>query len=396
MTFNKKSVPLLMIFMFSLFLFCLPVFGGQKLVNNLFHASLVLLIGSAIIYRKSICQEVIKNKDYQSFKNGMIFISIFLLYFSLSGLWSEEPLNISSEISHSLYIIAFIIIFKIASERLSRVQIYSILAVSITLLCILTLYFADKNRIFSSRLNRSFVWAPSNVIDLGGYFAIGILLISMIIRDTGKKWLYFPALVLFAGLLLTQSRNPLFSLILVSLPLLLSFKKINRYNVKVILPILVAISAVVIFMYYNSSLFSRIGQSYHSSFVRFGIWQNAFDLFLQKPVFGWGFDKNLNFINSLKQHITTTHSLYFAVLLKGGIVGMITFLLMIGYSLKVAISALRKGYALECSLFIFSLLFYATQGMFVIGNPDISWILFWLPIAIIYSTLPQGINNRLN
>jgi len=356
-----------MVFIFSLFVFCLP------------------------IYRNRI-SEIIKNKDYQPYKNGMIFISIFLLYFSLSGLWNEEPLNISSEISHSLYIIAFIVIFKIATERLNRVGIYSILATSITILCLLTLYFADKNHIFSSRLNRSFAWAPSNVIDLGGYFAIGILLIFMIIRDTGKKWLYLPALVLFIGLLLTQSRNPLFSLILVSLPLLLSFKKINCHHIKTIISILIAISVVVIFMYYNSSLFSRISQSYNSSFVRFGIWQNAFELFLQKPLFGWGFGKNLDFINSLKQHITTTHSVYFAVLLKGGIVGMITFLLMVGYSLKIAFSAFRKGYALECSLFIFSLLFYATQGMFVIANPDTSWMLFWLPVAIIYST----INSRLN
>ena len=391
MTFNKKPVPFLMVFIFSLFVFCLPIFGGEKLVNNLFHGSLLLFIGTIIIYRNRL-SEIIKNKDYQPYKNGMIFISIFLLYFSLSGLWNEEPLNISSEISHSLYIIAFIVIFKIATERLNRVGIYSILATSITILCLLTLYFADKNHIFSSRLNRSFAWAPSNVIDLGGYFAIGILLIFMIIRDTGKKWLYLPALVLFIGLLLTQSRNPLFSLILVSLPLLLSFKKINCHHIKTIISILIAISVVVIFMYYNSSLFSRISQSYNSSFVRFGIWQNAFELFLQKPLFGWGFGKNLDFINSLKQHITTTHSVYFAVLLKGGIVGMITFLLMVGYSLKIAFSAFRKGYALECSLFIFSLLFYATQGMFVIANPDTSWMLFWLPVAIIYST----INSRLN
>ena len=392
MTFNKKLAPFLMVFMFSLFIFCLPIFGGQKLVNNLLHGSLILFIGTIIVYRNSICAEIIKNKEYQSYKNGMIFISIFLLYFSLSGIWNEKPLDISSEISHSLYIIAFIIIFKIAIERLNRVRVYSILATSITILCILTLYFSDKSHIFSSRLSRSFTWAPSNVIDLGGYFAIGILLIFMIIRDTGKKWLYLPALVLFFGLLLTQSRNPLFSLILVSLLLLLSLKKINRYHIKNIISILIAISIVVIFMYYNSSLFTRISQSYNSSFVRFGIWQNAFELFLQKPILGWGFGKNLDFINSLKQHITTTHSVYFAVLLKGGIIGMITFILMIGYSLKITLSAFRKGYALECSLFIFSLLFYATQGMFVIANPDTSWMLFWLPVAIIYST----INSRLN
>lgn len=393
MTFNKKLVPLLMILMFVLFIFCLPVFGGQKLVNNLLHASLLFFIGSLFIYRNSICNEIIKNKDYQPYKNGIIVISIFLIYFSLSGIWNEKPLDLSSELTHSLYIITFIIIFKLSVERLSRVYIYSILAAAITLLCILTLYFADKNHISSSRLNNSFVWAPSNVIDLGGYFAIGILLIFMIIRDTGKKWLYFPALILFFGLLLTQSRNPLFSLILTSLPLLLLLKKPNCYNIKIIASIIVSICIVVIFMYYNSSLFSRISESYNSSFVRFGIWQNAFELFLQKPILGWGFGKNLSFINSINQHITTTHSVYFAVLLKGGIVGMMTFLLMIGYSLKIAFSAFRQGYALECSLFTFSLLFYATQGMFVISNPDTSWMLFWLPIAIIYSTI--NVNRSL-
>lgn len=376
-----------MVFMFSLFLFSLPIFGGQKLVNNLFHASLIFFIVSLIIYRNNIFEEIKKSTDYQLYKNGIIIISVFLFYYSLSGIWNEEPIDISNEFTHSLYIIAFIIIFKTASLYLNRVRIYSIIAIAITCLCLLTIIFADKNHIFTSRLNKSFLWAPSNVIDLGGYFAIGILLIFMVIRDTGKKWLYFPALILFIGLLLTQSRNPLFSLILASLPLLLLFKKTNRYNLKFIVSILLAISLIVIFMYYNSSLFSRISQSYNSGFVRLGIWQNAFELFLQKPILGWGFGKNLDFINSLKQHITTTHSIYLAVLLKGGIVGMVTFLLMIGYSLKIAFSAFRKGYALECCLFIFALLFYATQGMFVIANPDTSWMLFWLPVAVIYSTL---------
>jgi hypothetical protein len=31
-------------------------------------------------------------------------------------------------------------------------------------------------------------------------------------------------------------------------------------------------------------------------------------------------------------------------------------------------------------------MFYVTQGMFVISNPREYWVLFWLPLAIIFST----------
>lgn len=375
-----------MLLMFSLFIFFLPIFGGLTRINNLFHLSLLLFIGMVVVCRREIYTTVIKGNHYQQDRNGIIFIAAFLFYYSISGLWSEPALKISSELTHSIYILCFLVIFKVSALRLNRIRVYSIIVTAIVLLCILTLIFADKSHIFVSRLNYSFPWAPNNVIDLGGYFSVGIFLLFMIIRDTGKKWLYLPALLLFSGLLLTQSRNPIFSLIIASLPLLLLIKKNNFQHVVAIMAILVLVGIIIFFTKYDHNLLVRIGKSYNESFIRFGIWQNAFDLFLQKPILGWGFGKELNFINSVNQHIHTTHSLYLAVLLKGGVIGMITFLLMIGYGMKIAFHAFCKGYGIESCLFIFSLLFYATQGMFVIENPNTSWILFWLPMAVLYST----------
>ena len=103
-----------------------------------------------------------------------------------------------------------------------------------------------------------------------------------------------------------------------------------------------------------------------------------------QPWLGRGFDYELNFTNYSGEHITTTHSVYLGALLKGGIIGLALLLAVIAGGLWQAWRKQQDGrYGL--AIFIYALIFMASQGMFIISNPRESWPLFWLPLGIALS-----------
>ncbi len=257
--------------------------------------------------------------------------------------------------------------------------VHAIIFVATFTLLILTFIFVDKSTLLTGRLEHRFFSAPSNVIDLGGYFAIGIISAQIIARESGKHWSYLPALLLFIGLLLTQSRGPLLALIVSSFLLFAKYKHIHLRHILSIAACLIFISLFFYFTGCGSEYSQRLIDAYQQSYVRFGIWQNAFEMAEQKPWFGWGFDKTLSFTNSLGDVVTTAHSVYFSTLLKGGI--LLAGVIVAG--LGCAWRRFHKGMALEAMIYCFSLMFFITQGMFVIGFPSESRVLFGLPLAIV-------------
>ncbi|ARJ41991.1 hypothetical protein B1H58_08095 [Pantoea alhagi] len=368
-------------FIFMLFLFFLPLLGEEFRVTNLFHVSFGLLLLSFLI-NKPFRQQLVN--DHALLK-GIAAMGLFLCYFSLSNLWSDNPGNIISTLKHSFYIIAFSVLFLQLNKKVS----YSILFFSITLLCILTLWEVDKRHFLTMRLDNGFFAAPDNVIDLAGYFGLGIFFGLLLIRETGRHIFYIPIAVLFIAMLLTQSRGPVLSLVVASLPLMFRFHKGHMRHLMMAATILILVAFLAYFTHYSDELISRFIASYQQSFIRFGIWSHTVEVALQKPWFGWGFDKNLAFVNSVGQNIHTTHSLYFSTLLKGGFTGLFIFFVMIAYGLYRAWQHFKNHQELEASIFCFSLMFYLTQGMFIIGNPDIYWVMFWLPYAIILTPYGQ-------
>ncbi|MBP2169118.1 O-antigen ligase [Erwinia toletana] len=381
---NKKNVFLFKSFYFfyAAFLFLLPVIGGLGKVNNLFHIALMLCL-IIILFNEEIRGKVFNNRD---FNTGLFVLAIFLSYFSLSTLWGAEERGISSELTHSFYLIMFVIFFNLVAMQGKKNTMLAMFFSGALVLLLLTLYYVDKHILFENRLGSGFSLAPENVIDMGGYYGIGIFCGLILIRETGHKWLYLPVAFLLVGLLLTQSRGPLLALVIACVPLLL-FKRIHLSHLLIIGLIIAVIVSVIVFANANE-LLVRIERSYSQSFTRFGIWENALHYVQQKPWFGWGFDKQLDFVNVVGQRVHTTHSLYFATLLKGGIIGGVLLLSVITYGLYMGWQQIKAGHALETSMFLFSLIFYSTQGMFIISNPSVSWVIFWLPLAVVMA-LPK-------
>lgn len=364
-------------FSFMAFLFLMPLFPSQGKVSNFFYLSLILMAVVFLADRQRFKVFI------QDLKVPLICISLFLLYFSLSTLWSDGEGKFSSALKHGIYILFFMLMIKHLIKNYGVLTVHAIIFAATFTLLILTFIFVDKSTLLTGRLENGFFSAPSNVIDLGGYFAIGIISALIIARESGKHWSYLPASLLFIGLLLTQSRGPLLALIASSFLLFAKYKHIHLRHILSTAACLLFIGLFFYFTGYGSEYSQRLIDAYQQSYVRFGIWQNAFELAEQKPWLGWGFDKTLSFTNSLGDVVTTAHSVYFGTLLKGGIVGLILLAGVIVAGLGCAWRRFHQGMALEAMLYCFSLMFFITQGMFVIGSPSESWVLFWLPLAVV-------------
>ncbi|ASQ15977.1 O-antigen ligase family protein [Enterobacter cloacae] len=366
---------------FVLFMFLSMIFCGVSRVNILFHITLALFIITMIINSETrTC--FINDRD---FLPALGMTGAFLLYFSLSNLWAESS-HLSSAISHSFYLFIFLCLYRQCELQERKKYIIGAAYLGIVALTILTLVYVNKDHIFQNRLSRAFPFSPDNVIDLGGYMALGILLSAILVRETRNYWFYIPVPLLLVCLILTQSRGPFLSMIVAAIVAFLCKPKWNFKLLAGSLIVLIVISSILYFSGFFDIFIKRAEESSRAGSVRFGIWQHAFEVAKQKMIFGWGFNKELEFINGYGQPVTTTHSLYLATFLKGGIVGLLLLLSMILFAGRQCLRHLAANHKAEIAVIVFALMFYVTQGMFVISNPREYWVLFWLPLAIIFST----------
>jgi O-antigen ligase len=383
MLLNKHSSPeKSYTFTFVAFMFFSSIFCNISKVNILFHISLILLIGT-LSFSHEVRKKFIEDKY---FFNSLILPAIFLIYFSISNLWSNNPGNITSTLKHAFYLLAFIVLYRRAERTGYKKHVMGATFIGMTLLSILTLIMVDKTNFATNRLENAFPWAPDNVIDLGGYMVIGIFCGIIFIRETGKNWLYLLMPVLLASLLLTQSRGPLIAFIAAFVLLFIINPRYTKQHIFYGVGIVATVAAIVYLTNFSEIFIYRLENLYQQSFIRFGIWQHTLEVAWQKPIWGWGFDQSLVFVNSVGQNISTTHTIYLASFLKGGLVGFGLLMLVIGYGLLQVKKHLQANQKAEASIFIFSLIYYLSQGMFIIGNPQEFWVLFWFPLAIILST----------
>jgi O-antigen ligase len=362
---------------FMSFIFLLVIFTDIGRINNLFYISFISMAICTFFYKKR--DIMLKNINWPPY----ILVGLFLIYYSLSNLWSDNPLNVFSTLKHSMYLLFTLYICHYIIKKYGSVTFFSVIFLASLVLLALTLFMVNKSHLLSNRLGHAFFAAPPNVIDLGGYFAIGILSGLIVARESGRHWIYFLCALLFIGLVLTQSRGPLFSLLVALAITLANYKK---YHIKSVIYILLAMLIIGIFFFitdYGHEFWLRIIASYKQSFIRFGIWEHGIKQAMVYPFFGWGFDKELRFINSIGQHITTTHSVYVAAFLKGGAAGLALLFAVIVSALLQAYKKFLHGRELEAALYIFSLLFISTQGMFVISGPAEMWVIFWIPLAVV-------------
>lgn len=382
---KKIDTERLYYFFFIFFIFMSAIFCGHTRVNNLFHLSALAFI-LTLCTKKECRDSLFKNKK---FIYGIILSSAFLLFFSLSNLWGGSPRNTESSLTHSVYIIIFLamLVTLYNSEKRALAINASILGFIILATYLISIDYQD---LLTNRLDIASSPGPSNVIDVGGYFAIGIILSFIAFKNSKRNIYICTAFFLFIALLLTQSRGPLIALV-ISLIITSYYTTPTK---KSIYYYLLALAVIVIVLFYTGIIemvLARFEELSTQVYLRISIWEHSYEIIKQAPLLGYGFEKELNFINYSGEHITTTHSLYLGVMLKGGIVGLIIFLSLLCYGISQALHFIKNERRLEAALFFFTLIFYIPQGIFNISNPSEAWYLFWFPLGIMMSSFTREI-----
>lgn len=372
--FHPKKLYVLFFLLFSFFS---VIFCGLTKVNNLFHLSAILFI-ITLYLDKDLRMAFFRNRET---RQGMAFIAAMLLYFSFSNLWSDDPGNIESTLTHSVYLLLYLAMLITILNGSKRNQLFTAIVAGLTVLSLYTLLF-DSHNILLLRQTLPNNPGPQNVIDLAGCAAIGVILTLIVFRDTKNKFILLALPILLATIAITQSRGPVLSL-LIALIVTTHYRSISRKNVAY-LAISLALTAVLLaYSTAGEMLISRFEMMSTQGMTRVSIWHHTLELVAQAPFFGYGFDKGLSFTNYTGEYIRTTHSLYLGALLQGGIIGLMFFSAVLIYGLLSAFRRIKSGMRLEAALYIFMLIFYASQGMFVVGNPSESWTLFWFPLGVI-------------
>ncbi len=369
-------------FIFTGFLFFNTIFNGSTKTNNLLHLAILFFIFHVIVNKKAVYDL----RTNPVLIRGLLLVAAFLFYFTLSNLWSADPGNITATLTHSIYILFYITMTAMVLSSPDRKTILGLIILGFS---VVFTWLLISN--FQVILHRGPVTnhnpTAENVIDLSGLACIALILSISLYQETKNK-LLFPCMVLFIFfILLTQSRGPFLSLI-IAYVIGKGLPGLTRKNIAISLAIIILSVIFIETTELGTLIRLRAEEAYTQSFLRFSIWKHSLELFSGHYLIGNGFSYQLHFINYSGEHIHTTHSLYIGTLLKGGIIGGGLLLSLLIYSLNIALKTLKQGYHCGAILMIFSMLFYTTQGMFVIGNPQEFWYLFWFPVGYALSSSP--------
>ncbi|HCE8947591.1 TPA: O-antigen ligase family protein [Morganella morganii] len=386
---DSQKIEKVYFFIFSSFLFFSAIFCGFTKVNNLFHIAIILFYLGVVFNPdlKKLFFTMLINKKY-----FFIFTCLFFIYYSLTNIWGGNARNLTSTLTHGFYLFTYLslLIIFLENEKTRYVTLKCIV-LGVSVLCLYTL-FTDPVLLMSRRVTESNP-GPSNVIDLAGYCGIAIL-IALFIFNKCKDYIMILCILSMAVVMfLTLSRGPIISFF-VALILLIRITGISNRALFIVLFTLLFFSGVMHYYDIFEKLVNRFADVIYSGGVRMGIWQNAFDSVKEHLLSGRGVEYKLNFVNKLGQDITTAHSVYMGTLLKGGIIGSVLFFLMIFSGVASGVKQFIRGERYGLAILIFMLIFISSQGMFVIGNPNEQWILFWLPLAIAMSNLTPADKNK--
>lgn len=386
---DSQKIEKIYFFIFSSFLFFSAIFCGFTKVNNLFHIVIVLFYLGVVLNPdlKKVFFTMLINKKY-----FFVFTYLFFIYYSLTNIWGGNTRNLTSTLTHGFYLFTYLslLIIFLENEKTRYVTLKCIV-MGVSVLCLYTL-FTDPVLLMSRGVAESNP-GPSNVIDLAGYCGVAIFIALFVFNRKKDYIMIFCILSMSIVMFLTLSRGPIISFFVAFL-LLIRITNVSNRALFIMLFTILFFSGVMHYYDIFERLVNRFTDVVYSGGVRMDIWSHALDLVKDNLFFGQGVEYKLSFVNKLNESITTTHSVYMGMLLKGGIIGSVLFLLMIFSGVISGVKQFLRGERYGLTILVFMLIFISSQGMFVIGNPNEQWILFWLPLAIAMSNLTPADKNK--
>lgn len=373
--------------------------------NEILNAGISLPSEALMIVLSAIfCLRIFKDNEYdiQITKHPVsIAIFIYLIWLLITSLTSEIPLVSFKFLAAKLWFIISFYFFSILVFKKNKIQIRNfiwIYAISLIIIIIYTVY--NHSTYGFDKSVGHWVMRPfyNDHTSYGAALAIYAIAITGLLFHKGysrskKIFLLGLSLILIAGLFFSYSRAAWLS-VLGALGVLL----IMKFRIKYYWIFSFLILAIGLFFVFQNEIFQKLSkndQDSSSDFVehvqsisnistdasnleRLNRWDAAFKLFRERPILGWGpgtyqfvyapfqHSKNKTIISTNAGDGGNAHSEYIGPLAETGIVGLLTFLLIIGFTLYYAnityFKAKSKNIKLLTMISLMALVSYYIHG----------------------------------
>ncbi len=325
--------------------------------------------------------------------SGLVFILVFLLWATITKVWSDTPLSYLAVTKNLLYICLYLYALVRLSERpekLIRIIVFCCIIGIFAALVSLVYQYGVLGHPTGYRQYRISSFVPGSFADLGypimaglyyGIFFSG-LLSSLYFKD--RLSIQY-VLLIWAGLLvmglyvfMTGSRGPWVALVCSTI---FTFIVTPNKRSLIISAVMVIICATFIYVYFHVFKNQVLDDTYSG---RTEIWKTALHKIANRPWLGYGIDSDFTAYNDFGVIVHHPHSYYLQVLRSYGIVGGVLFLLtLIWMGLFIFKQRRVKLVKLAGAILVFSCVGMLTDVRALITRPSIAWFYIWLPLGIL-------------
>ncbi len=371
--FQEKSL-LIIPYGLLAFLFLFFALPTSKAVNVVFYLAVLLptLLSMKLLIREPLIRSALL---------PILVLIFFWALFSFVSVPEEGWGNVAKRFRHALYVLSFVS----ASYYLLSVRFLSTKALLIYLFCLALLYSIFSFVYFYGLEGHALVSRlyPVQRLDSPIFMAIiltvyGVPLVQQFSMDR-KPWLALLLLGFMAFFLyFYNSRSAIVGLFggVVGISLLSQSAKQKYFSLFTVMLLVMALVG----SYFFGNLLDR-GVSY-----RLDIWLSSFEKVLDCGLLlGCGFGGNSEVVLESGQVFQHSHNLFLSHFVNTGLLGLFSLLGLLGYVVYQGLS-LRSVMVLGLIVGLLALFF---DGSALLTNPNALWLIFWLPLIIVYWEINQ-------
>jgi O-antigen ligase len=315
------------------------------------------------------------------------FVIATIGYLFLSSFWSEPAVwrDAVGMFGRSLLVLAFVVAMAECQQR-GQVQRWlgralAIVGALAAVAALLAFMFVPPRHGRLAGLGQL-----DNPVVVGLVFgAVIILLVEIVITDVSKFWRWAAAagaVPVFLDVLLSDSRSALFSTVIGTCVLIFAWRVRDRQRFVAAMIVLAVLASVLLLTLVSTGTGLEVLLPRGDSF-RLDIWSNILSDMRDGPLlFGKGILTPDHIMVGAKE-FQHPHSMYVSVFFQGGLVGLVLYMALIGWT----VSELLTGYGDRSAKLALGLLSMALTSYFLDGHELIdkvgeTWFLFWLPMSI--------------
>lgn len=309
----------------------------------------------------------------------VVLFAVFATYAIISLAWSPTDSGANSLIKRPLHTLMLFLgvglLLRHRMEALKPILLCAALLallVSVRDLCaFLIAYTVTGERFIGSGALDN----PLLSSHLFGFFGVYWLFMSV---NSKSLRVMAPCLIafglMFASVLATGSRTPL-----VAMTLAANWIAILRWDRRTIPLLAAAPLAAICLLIYAPHLITERGSSYRPE-----IWQLAWNMFLEHPLAGHGYDAPMAIDVGIGLIFSEPHNFALGVLYNVGVLGFLPWLGMIAFGLYSGWKNRNQPlFLLASALLVFGIGAGLTEGGGILSRPKEHWFLLWIPLALI-------------